>query len=74
MKFKKLIAASAVALAAALPAAAEELSFANFTPPFHTINASVMEKLDTILSEATNGEVTVRGYKDGEHGAEKNKR
>lgn len=69
MKFKKLIAASAVALAAALPAAAEELSFANFTPPFHTINASVMEKLDTILSEATNGEVTVRGYHGGERGA-----
>ena len=69
MKFKKLIAASAVALAAALPAAAEELSFANFTPPFHTINASVMEKLDTILSEATNGEVTVRGYHGGELGA-----
>ena len=69
MKFTKLIAASAVALAAALPAAAEELSFANFTPPFHTVNASVMEKLNTILSEATNGEVTVRGYHGGELGA-----
>ena len=69
MKFKKLITASIVALAAALPAAAEELSFANFTPPFHTVNASVMEKLNTILSEATNGEVTVRGYHGGELGA-----
>ncbi|MGY3437388.1 MULTISPECIES: TRAP transporter substrate-binding protein [unclassified Marinovum] len=69
MKFTKLIAASAVAMAAALPAAAQELSFANFTPPFHTVNASVMEKLNTILSEATNGEVTVRGYHGGELGA-----
>lgn len=69
MKFTKLIAASAVAMAAALPATAEELSFANFTPPFHTVNASVMEKLNTILSDATNGEVTVRGYHGGELGA-----
>lgn len=69
MKFNKLIAASAVALATALPAGAQELSFANFTPPFHTVNASVMEKLNTILSEATNGEVTVRGYHGGELGA-----
>ena len=69
MKFRKLITSSIVALAAALPAAAEELSFANFTPPFHTVNASVMEKLNTILSEATNGEVTVRGYHGGELGA-----
>ncbi|MDG1376680.1 MAG: TRAP transporter substrate-binding protein, partial [Yoonia sp.] len=45
------------------------LSFANFTPPFHTVNASVMEKLNTILSDATNGEVTVRGYHGGELGA-----
>ena len=69
MKFTKLIASSAVALATALPAGAQELSFANFTPPFHTVNASVMEKLNTILSEATNGEVTVRGYHGGELGA-----
>ncbi len=69
MKFTKLIAASAVAMAAALPASAQELSFANFTPPFHTVNASVMEKLNTILSDATNGEVTVRGYHGGELGA-----
>ena len=69
MKFTKFIAASSVALATALPASAQELSFANFTPPFHTVNASVMEKLNTILSEATNGEVTVRGYHGGELGA-----
>jgi TRAP-type C4-dicarboxylate transport system substrate-binding protein len=69
MKLTTLLAASAISLAATLPANAQELSFANFTPPFHTVNASVMEKLNTILSEATNGEVTVRGYHGGELGA-----
>ena len=69
MKFTTLIATSAISIAAALPASALELSFANFTPPFHTVNASVMEKLNTVLSEATNGEVTVRGYHGGELGA-----
>ncbi|CAN0604028.1 unnamed protein product, partial [Ectocarpus sp. 12 AP-2014] len=69
MKFTTLLAASAVSIAATLPAATQELSFANFTPPFHTVNASVIEKLNTILSDATNGEVTVRGYHGGELGA-----
>lgn len=69
MKFTTLLAASAVTIATAIPVAAQELSFANFTPPFHTVNASVIEKLDAVLSEATNGEVTVRGYHGGELGA-----
>ena len=50
-------------------AMAEELKFANFTPPFHTINASVIEKMNEALSAATGGEVTVRGYHGGELGA-----
>ena len=49
--------------------AADELKFANFTPPFHTVNASVIEMMNDMLSEATNGEVTVRGYHGGELGA-----
>ncbi|MFT7105570.1 MAG: TRAP-type C4-dicarboxylate transport system substrate-binding protein [Yoonia sp.] len=69
MKITTLLAASAVTIATAMPAAAEELSFSNFTPPFHTVNASVIERLDAVLSEATNGEVTVRGYHGGELGA-----
>ncbi|AZQ67286.1 TRAP transporter substrate-binding protein [Silicimonas algicola] len=60
--------AAAVALTT-LPAVAQELKFANFTPPFHTINASVMEKLNADLSAATNGAVTVKGYHGGELGA-----
>ncbi len=53
----------------AMAAEAQELKFANFTPPFHTINASVIEKLNADLSEATGGAVTVRGYHGGELGA-----
>ena len=68
MKFTTLLAASTIAVAA-LPVAAQELSFANFTPPFHTVNASVIEKMSTDLSAATNGALTVRGYHGGELGA-----
>lgn len=69
MKFTHLIAGVAVAVASAVAAQAQELKFANFTPPFHTINASVIEKLNADLSAATNGAVTVRGYHGGELGA-----
>ena len=55
--------------ALALPALAQEMKFANFTPPFHTINRSVMEPLNEAVSEATGGETTVRGYHGGELGA-----
>lgn len=69
MKITTFLAASTLAIAAALPAAAQELSFANFTPPFHTVNASVIEKMNADISAATGGAVTVRGYHGGELGA-----
>lgn len=69
MRLTRIIAAAAIAAGAMLPAAAEELKFANFTPPFHTINASVIEKLNADLSAATGGALTVRGYHGGELGA-----
>lgn len=69
MTLTKTISAAVLAAAAALPAAAQELKFANFTPPFHTINASVIEKLNTDVSAATGGSLTVRGYHGGELGA-----
>jgi len=69
MKLDRLLISAATALAIGGAAQAEELKFANFTPPFHTINASVIEKLNTDISGATNGEVTVRGYHGGELGA-----
>ncbi|WP_274576949.1 TRAP transporter substrate-binding protein [Mameliella sp. AT18] len=64
-----LIAGAALAVASAMSAQAQELKFANFTPPFHTINASVIEKLNADLSAATDGAVSVRGYHGGELGA-----
>ena len=69
MKFSKITALAATAVLVAAPAFAGELKFANFTPPFHTVNASVIEKLNADLSAATGGELTVRGYHGGELGA-----
>lgn len=68
MKFATFTIAAALAVSAAA-SNAQELKFANFTPPFHTVNASVIEKLNADLSAATNGAVTVRGYHGGELGA-----
>lgn len=69
MNISKLLAASTAVVALSSQVTAEELKFANFTPPFHTINASVIEKLNTDLSAATNGSLTVRGYHGGELGS-----
>ncbi len=69
MKLQSIILAAAVAVGLTTAAtSAEELKFANFTPPFHTINASVIEKLNADLSAATGGALTVRGYHGGELG------
>lgn len=69
MKLQSIVLAGATAIALATGAAkADELKFANFTPPFHTINASVIEKLNADLSAATGGALTVRGYHGGELG------
>lgn len=71
MRLKDLALAAVFATgaaAAAAPVVAEELKFANFTPPFHTINASVIEKLNAEVSAATGGALTVRGYHGGELG------
>ena len=69
MTIRTALAAALLACAAAVPAAAQELKFANFTPPMHTINASVIERMNEDLSAATDGAVTVRGYHGGELGA-----
>lgn len=68
MKFPSIVAAAVVSVVA-VSASAQELKFANFTPPFHTVNASVIEKLNQDLSAATGGNTTVRGYHGGELGA-----
>lgn len=69
MNIKSGILAAALVAVTALPSLGQELKFANFTPPFHTINASVIEKLNADLSAATGGSLTVRGYHGGELGA-----
>ena len=68
MRLTNVFAASAVIAVTALPLAAQELKFANFTPPFHTVNESVIEKLNGDLSAATGGSLTVKGYHGGELG------
>ncbi len=69
MTIRTTLIGLALAAATTLPASAQELKFANFTPPFHTVNASVIEKLNADFSAATNGSLTVRGYHGGELGA-----
>lgn len=70
MKFQSIMITAAMAVGiSAATAGATELKFANFTPPFHTVNASVIEKLNTDLTAATGGALTVRGYHGGELGA-----
>lgn len=67
---KSILTAAALAVGLSSGAArADELSFANFTPPFHTINASVIERLGGALVDATGGALSVRGYHGGELGA-----
>ena len=68
MTIRTVLAGAVLALGSAA-ASAEELKFANFTPPFHTINASVIEKLNADVTAATGGALTVRGYHGGELGA-----
>ena len=67
MKLTKIALTGVFAITAAT-ATAQELKFANFTPPFHTVNESVIEKLNADVSAATDGALTVRGYHGGELG------
>ncbi len=68
MTIKSTFIGAALAVLVTVPAFAQELKFANFTPPFHTVNASVIEKLNADFSAATGGSLTVRGYHGGELG------
>ena len=70
MKLKHLLTAAVVTSSLLTSFVhAKELKFANFTPPFHTINASVIETLNDAVSSQTNGDLTVRGFHGGELGA-----
>ncbi len=64
--------ASALVLAAGLSAGAaqaEELSFAHFVPPQHTLTRAIIEPFANGVEEATDGALTVRVYPGGELGA-----
>ncbi|WP_138465706.1 TRAP transporter substrate-binding protein [Poseidonocella sp. HB161398] len=50
-------------------AGAEELKYANWAPPMHTITAAQIEPLARALDEGTGGAVTLRGFHGGELGA-----
>ncbi|KEP70019.1 C4-dicarboxylate ABC transporter substrate-binding protein [Thioclava dalianensis] len=70
MKHTSLSIATVIALGATLSSAsAQELKYANWAPPTHTINAAQIEPLAKALSEGTDGAVTLRGYHGGELGA-----
>ncbi len=70
MKYGIKLAAMAFAVAGLTVAAkAEELKFASFVPPQHTITASLIDKLADGVSAATNGALTIRNYPGGELGA-----
>jgi len=63
-KFRALTAA--VALFAAAPVAAEELRFAHFVPPAHTLTASTIEPLQAAVAGSG---LEIRVYPGGELGA-----
>ena len=69
MKHLKFIAVAAAALSLSGVASAQELKFASFVPPFHTVNASLIDKLAAAVADASGGELTIRNYPGGELGA-----
>ncbi len=70
MRLTRLIFAAVLAASGSLvPAHAQELKFAHFVPPQHTITASLIEPLAKGVAAATNGELTIRVFPGGELGA-----
>ena len=65
--FQKGLAAALLSAAIAAPALAEELSFASFTPPAHTVTGAIFDPLNAALT-ASGTDLTVRGYFGGELG------
>ncbi len=61
--------AALLAAGIAAPAMAEELKFAHFVPPQHTITAAVIDPLTTGVAESSGGDLTIRTYPGGELGA-----
>ena len=68
MKLIKTTAAIGLAVGISLPAFAEELSFAHFVPPQHTITASLIEPMSRGVAGDTGGDLTIKVYPGGELG------
>lgn len=68
MKQGAILAAAAMAAAMTATASAEELSFAHFVAPQHTITASVIEPFSKGVAADTGGDLTVRVFPGGELG------
>lgn len=63
------ITLAAVLTVAATAASAQELKYANWAAPMHTITASQIDPLAQALDSGTGGGVTLRAYHGGELGA-----
>ena len=70
MKLKNITLAVVASIGLVATAAAEELKFAHFVAPQHTITPSVVEPLTNGVSQATGGKLTIRTYPGGELGKE----
>jgi TRAP-type transport system periplasmic protein len=64
----RILTAAMLLSAVTTTAYSVELKFASFTPPQHTITASVVDKLSAGLKADTNGEVSIAYYPGGELG------
>ena len=68
MKLFNYVAAASFAVCAA-PTFAEELKFASFVPPQHTVTASLIDKLGDGMAANSGGSLTLLNYPGGELGA-----
>ncbi len=65
---RTLAVSAAIFAGAAAASSAEELSFAHFVPPQHTLTGSVIEPLQAGIANEVGDELTIRVYPGGELG------
>ncbi|ASY64866.1 TRAP transporter solute receptor [Sinorhizobium sojae CCBAU 05684] len=69
MNIKSATFGAAIALSLVASAGAQELKYANWAPPFHTINEAQIEPLAKAIKDGTDGAVELRAFHGGELGA-----
>lgn len=69
MNIKTHILGAVATLSMATVASAQEVKYANWAPPMHTINAAQIEPLANAIEAGTSGGVTLRAFHGGELGA-----